>query len=107
MWNPGHAWGVEPTWSAIAPWYDEVIRAGSGPHETAVGCLLGLLPSSLAGQVVVDVGCGQGLATRAVAAAGAERVVGVDSSPEMVAMARRHVTPPSVEYVVGDAQTLA
>src|SRR5262245_1694152 len=107
MWNPGHAWGVEPTWSDIAPWYDELIRAGSGPHETAVGCLVGLLPPSLAGQAVVDVGCGQGLATRAVAAAGAARVVGVDSSPEMVALARGHATPPPVEYVVDDAQSLA
>jgi ubiquinone/menaquinone biosynthesis C-methylase UbiE len=98
---------VEQTWSDIAGWYDELIRAGSGPHENAVGCLLGLLPPSLGGHVVLDVGCGQGLATRAVAAAGAARVVGVDSSPEMVALAREHATPPSVEYVVDDAQTLA
>jgi ubiquinone/menaquinone biosynthesis C-methylase UbiE len=98
---------VETTWSDIAGWYDELIHAGSGPHENAVGCLLGLLPPSLAGQGVVDVACGQGLATRAVAAAGAARVVGVDSSREMVALARGHVTPPSVEYVVDDAQTLS
>jgi ubiquinone/menaquinone biosynthesis C-methylase UbiE len=98
---------VETTWSDIASWYDDLIRAGSGPHETAVSCLLELLPPSLAGQAVVDVGCGQGLATRAVAAAGAARVVGVDSSPEMVALARGHTTPPSVEYLVDDAQTLA
>jgi SAM-dependent methyltransferase len=98
---------VEETWSDIAGWYDDLIRAGSGPHETAVGCLLELLPPSLAGQAVVDVGCGQGLATRAVAEAGADRVVGVDSSPEMVALARGHAAPASVEYVVDDAQRLA
>jgi ubiquinone/menaquinone biosynthesis C-methylase UbiE len=104
--DPGNAEGVGTTWSEIAGWYDELIRAGSGPHETAVGCLVGLLPPSLGGQAVLDVGCGQGLATRAVAAAGAERVVGVDSSPEMVDLARGHATPPGVEYVVDDAQTL-
>ncbi len=98
---------METTWSDIAGWYDDLIRAGSGPHETAVGCLQGLLPPEVAGQVVVDVGCGQGLATRTVAAAGAARVVGVDSSAEMVALARGHAAPPSVEYVVDDAQTLA
>jgi SAM-dependent methyltransferase len=99
--------GMETTWSDIAGWYDDLIRSGSGPHETAVDCLLELLPPSLAGQAVVDVGCGQGLATRALAGAGAARVVGVDSSPEMVAFARRHAIPPSVEYVVDDAQRLA
>jgi SAM-dependent methyltransferase len=99
--------GMEATWSDIAGWYDDLIRSGSGPHETAVDCLLELLPPSLAGQAVVDVGCGQGLATRALAGAGAARVVGVDSSPEMVAFARRHAIPPSVEYVVDDAQRLA
>ena len=103
----GHAEGVEPTWSDIASWYDELIRAGSGPHETAVRCLLGLVPPSLAGQAVLDVACGQGLATRALAGAGAARVVGVDSSPEMVALARGHAAPPSVDYVVDDAQTLS
>jgi hypothetical protein len=41
---------VEQTWSDIAAWYDDLIRAGSGPHETAVRCLLGLLPPSLNGQ---------------------------------------------------------
>ena len=100
---------MEQTWSDIAAWYDDLIRAGSGPHETAVRCLLGLLPPSLNGQSVVDVACGQGLATRALAAAGAARVVGVDSSPRMVALAQRHDSPPggSVEYVVDDAQTLS
>jgi hypothetical protein len=53
----------EVTWSDIAPWYDELVRGGSGPHETAAECLLGLLPA-LDGVSVLDVACGQGLATR-------------------------------------------
>jgi ubiquinone/menaquinone biosynthesis C-methylase UbiE len=103
----GQAEGVEPTWSDIAAWYDDLIRSGSGPHDTAVRCLLGLVPPSLPGQTVLDVACGQGLATRALAEAGATRVVGVDSSPEMIALARAHPTPRSVDYVVDDAQTLS
>jgi hypothetical protein len=35
--------GTGPTWSDIATWYDELVSVGSGPHETAVACLLGLL----------------------------------------------------------------
>ena len=96
-----------PSWSDIAPWYDELIRQGSGPHETAVACLLDLVPP-LAGATVVDLACGQGVATRALAAAGAARVVGVDSSAEMVALARGHGVGAAnaISYVEGDAQRL-
>jgi hypothetical protein len=31
-------------WSEIARWYDEMVAAGSGPHETAPACLLRLVP---------------------------------------------------------------
>lgn len=97
-----------PTWSDIAVWYDELVQAGSGPHETAVDCLLRLLPP-LGRAEVLDLACGQGLATRAVATAGAARVVGVDSSERMVELARRHGVPEGcdVSYVVDDAHTLA
>ena len=97
-----------PTWSDIAPWYDDLVVAGSGPHETAVDCLLRLLPP-LAGAAVLDVGCGQGLATRAVALAGAGTVVGADASEAMVERARSHGVPEGrdVSYVVDDAQHLA
>lgn len=97
-----------PTWSDIAVWYDRLVQRGSGPHETAVRCLLGLLPD-VGGATVLDVGCGQGLATRAVAAAGAETVVGTDASAEMVTLASGHGAHPgsAVSYVVDDAQRLA
>jgi ubiquinone/menaquinone biosynthesis C-methylase UbiE len=105
--------GGEPTWSGIARWYDELVEHGSGPHDTAVLCLLDLMPP-VAGATVLDVGCGQGLATRAVAQAGARHVVGVDASAEMIALAREHTAPGGghgartrVEYRVDDAQTLA
>jgi ubiquinone/menaquinone biosynthesis C-methylase UbiE len=97
-----------PSWSDIAGWYNDVIAAGSGPHETAVDCLLRLVPP-LEGTTVVDVACGQGLATRAVAAAGAKRVVGVDASEVMIEIARRHKTTlnSGVSYMVDDAQRLS
>lgn len=97
-----------PTWSDIAAWYDQLLRGGSGPHETAVACLLGLVPD-LAGASVLDVACGQGLATRSLAEAGAADVVGTDASEAMIAFARGHPTPAGgeVSYVVDDAQRLA
>jgi SAM-dependent methyltransferase len=96
-----------PTWSDIAGWYDALLRAGSGPHETALASLLGLVPD-LRGADVLDVACGQGLATRALAAAGARRVVGIDASPPMVALATEHPAPAggAVEYRIDDGQAL-
>src|SRR5579864_963442 len=97
-----------PTWSDIARWYEDLIVAGSGPHETATNCLLGLVPA-LDGAEVLDLGCGQGLAVRALARAGAKRVTGIDLSEAMIELARAHgyVNGCDVSYAVGDAQHLA
>lgn len=97
-----------PGWSDIAGWYDELIEAGSGPHETAVESTL-RLAGDLAGLDLIDLACGQGLAARALAAAGAGSVTGVDSSPAMLALARAHedARPAGVHYVEDDARTLA
>jgi ubiquinone/menaquinone biosynthesis C-methylase UbiE len=97
----------EPDWSAIAEWYDGLLQAGSGPHETAIAALLGLTPE-LEGARVVDVACGQGLASRALAEAGAAAVVGVDAAPAMIDLAReRTAAELPVSWRVDDAQRLA
>jgi hypothetical protein len=36
--------GREASWSDIADWYDELLQAGSGPHELAVSTTLRLVP---------------------------------------------------------------
>ncbi len=96
-----------PSWSDIAAWYDELVATGSGPHETAVHSLLSLVPE-LNGQIVLDLACGQGLATRALADAGAQQVIGIDASSEMISIARDHGAPAGsdVSYLVDDAQEL-
>ncbi len=99
-----------PGWDDIAEWYDRLVESGSGPHETAVECLLRLVPP-LDGARVVDVACGQGLATRALAGAGAAGVLGVDASPAMIDLARRRTRGRghggTVSYVQDDAGRLA
>jgi SAM-dependent methyltransferase len=89
------------TWSEIAGWYDDLLQAGSGPHELAVETTARPSPG------ISDVVCGQGPASRGLARAGADSVTGVDLSPEMVAAARRHeaAEPPSIDYRVEDATT--
>lgn len=97
----------ESTWSDIAPWYDQLVWQGSGPHETALASLLGLLPD-LSGAIVLDVACGQGLATRALAAAGAERVIGIDNAQSMIEIARQRTDPSAqIDWRVDDAERLA
>jgi SAM-dependent methyltransferase len=56
--------------------------------------------------VVVDIGCGVGRMTRALAAR-ANRVIGVDVSAEMLARAREHNAElANVEWLHGDGRTL-
>jgi trans-aconitate methyltransferase len=56
------------------------------------------------GERILDLGCGTGHLTGAIAAAGAE-VVGLDASAEMVERARRE--HPGLTFVEGDARTFA
>jgi len=95
------------TWGGIAEWYDDLLRAGSGPHQLAVETTLRLAPD-VRDADVLDVACGQGIASRALAAAGARSVTGVDVTPEMLDAARRHeaAEPLGITYVLEDAQTL-
>ncbi len=97
---------TEPTWSDIAAWYDKLVTAGSGPHQTALRCTLELA-GDVRGQVVADLACGQGLAARALAESGAAEVVGIDSSETMLDLARSHAGPPVLRYTLDDAQSLA
>lgn len=95
------------TWSSIADWYDNLLQTGSGPHEHAVEILL-RLSATAHDSDVLDIACGQGHASRALARAGARSVTGADLAPEMIAAARRHEAdePLGIEYLVEDATTL-
>jgi len=98
-----------PSWSDIASWYNDLLLAGSGPHQTAAACLIGLA-SPAGNERVLDLACGQGFASRALLAAGAGQVVGVDSSPNMIGhaidMAPR-ATPVMAERADTDQQVPA
>jgi len=65
------------------------------------------------GDTVIDVACGTGDLTEAFAATAAGRVIGVDFTPEMLAVAGRKLarlpesTRAKVSYQEGDAQSLA
>ena len=90
----------------IAEWYNEWVRADSlldDPFFAAVAPLL----SETAGRRICDLACGQGRVARHLAADGA-RVVGVDLSGKLLAIARRyeHAAPRGIAYLRDDARTL-
>lgn len=64
--------------------------------------------AGLAGRDVLDLGCGGGLLSEALARAGA-RVVGIDLTPELLAIARLHADQSglAVDYVESSAEALA
>ena len=64
--------------------------------------LLAALPP-IDARSVIDLGCGPGNSTEVLAARYPEaRVAGIDSSPDMIAAARRRL--PQVDFAVGDVQ---
>jgi SAM-dependent methyltransferase len=62
----------------------------------------------LTGRSVLDLACGDGMGTRLLRQWGAARVVGVDISPQMIALAqqREDAEPLEIDYRVADATTL-
>lgn len=57
---------------------------------------------------VLDLACGEGFYTRRIRERGAARALGVDLSPEMIALARQqeHANPMGVDYLVASAEAL-
>lgn len=76
-------------------------------HQFARDILLATLPESLISARVLDVGCGEGLITRALATRGAE-ALGVDPTAPLIEHARaaEHHEPTGAGYRLDDGATL-
>lgn len=90
----------------IAEWYDRWLGTHAMPDDPyfpAAEALMG----ELAGRRVCDLACGQGRVARYLADRGA-RVVGVDLSAKLLAIARRHevAEPRGITYLHADARRL-
>lgn len=93
-------------YDSIADWYHSWVGDAGTAGNRAIDAFLALI-GSVAGQALLDVGCGQGRLTRLIAQRGA-RVTGVDLSAAMLAFARAAETaePLNITYVHDDAQQL-
>src|SRR6185503_6751944 len=102
---------VAETWDSIADWYAVLVRGGSAMHEFSRDILLSVLPPTLTGGHVLDVGCGEGILTRAIAVRGAT-VVGLDPTLRLIthAQSAEQAVPhprfdaPSASSVIVDGQ---
>jgi SAM-dependent methyltransferase len=83
-------------------WYETPRGRWIGEREAAL-VLRSLAPRG--GESLLDVGCGTGYFTRALAAAVDGRVAGIDLNPEWIDFAR-HRDPGRASYETGDARAL-
>ena len=75
-------------YDAIADWYDEYVRTEPLLYEVVTPAALQLIEEtgSLAGAVICDMACGQGVLVRELASRGAY-VTGIDISERLLALA--------------------
>lgn len=100
--------GAPTSWGGVADWYDGLLgEEDTYQKEVILPNLLRLIGPK-ADMKLLDLACGQGFFSRALAAAGA-RVTGVDISPELIDIARSKspVSKPGVPtYFVSPADHL-
>jgi ubiquinone/menaquinone biosynthesis C-methylase UbiE len=97
---------MDTSWEKSADWYDKIIGSqGSELYQRIVipGALRLLDPRK--DEKILDLGCGQGVFSRALAEAGSE-VTGVDASTTLIQKARSYTVDTRLRYLVRDAAKL-
>lgn len=94
------------SWEKSADWYDRVIGAQGSElyQEVVIPRALELLGPAQ-NEKILDVGCGQGVLTRALAAQGCQ-VTGVDAAPSLIKRAKTYPSRAPIRYQVRDAADL-
>lgn len=96
----------DTSWEKSAAWYDGIIGArGSEIYQRVlIPRALGMLQPAR-GEIMLDLGCGQGVFARALAAEGCE-VTGLDASPSLIRKAREYPSRKAIHYLARDAAHL-
>lgn len=76
------------SWGGVAGWYDRLLEQADNTYQEKLikPNLLRIL-SPKKGEDILDIGCGQGFFSRAIAAAGA-KVIGVDIASDLIKLAK-------------------
>jgi len=98
---------AQAIWDANANWWDDYIGAeGNKFHRTVIGPAEERLLDIRAGEVILDIACGNGQFARRMADLGAS-VVAFDASPNFIARAQAHTEKTDhagkIEYHILDA----
>ena len=95
----------DTSWGEVSSWYDDLLEGGSDTYQEKV-----ILPNLLRllepyrGKCVLDFACGQGYFSRALFKAGL-RVIGVDVSEELIAIAKKH-SGADIRYIVAPSDNV-
>lgn len=94
------------SWEKSADWYDRILgERGSELYQAVVIPKAMELLKPQRGEFILDLGCGQGVFSRAMADKGA-RVTGVDAAPTLIAKARTYQSRTQIRYYDRDAADL-
>jgi ribosomal protein L11 methyltransferase len=86
------SWLEPPEPDAVNLLLDPGLAFGTGTHPTTALCLGQLDSMPLAGQTIVDYGCGSGILAVAALKLGAVMALGVDNDPQALAASRDNAT---------------
>ncbi len=88
------------SWGAVAQWYDQLLGKDDTFQANVILPNLMRLLEVRRGERILDLACGQGFFSYALASCGAH-VTGTDISPELIALAKQHT--PTVGRKQGEA----
>jgi SAM-dependent methyltransferase len=93
------------SWGHVADWYHEHVTSSEDTyHEQVVRPNLLRVVGDVAGKRVLDLACGEGFFSRALAEAGA-KVTGADIATELIELAKKQ-GPDSITYIAAPAEKI-
>ena len=96
---------INTSWNEVAEWYDNTVSDPDSYQQQVILPNLLRIAQVKKGQAVLDLACGQGFFSNALAEAGAQ-VVGVDISPKLIETAKKN-TSKDISYKVASAESLS
>ncbi|HEU0081086.1 MAG TPA: methyltransferase domain-containing protein [Candidatus Paceibacterota bacterium] len=90
---------MKTSWGGVASWYDKVVNDGDSYQSQVILPNVMRLMAPKKGDRILDLACGQGFFSHAMASAGAH-VTGVDVAPELIDIARTHAMHNQEFYVL-------
>lgn len=96
---------MKTSWGNVAGWYDDVVNDPDSYQVQVILPNVVRITAPKKGDRVLDLACGQGFFSHALAAQGAT-VTGIDISPELVSIAKKHAGH-TEEFFVSSADNLS